>query len=193
MNYARAKLQMDAESGMEGANRRKLYGLSNPSFVKDVAPGIVVLFVAILFSLSFGRSQAALEPVFVKTALRFLRIALVLSVPLSVLLPLYRVIIDRGRSVLLRVEPSALDIQPLKHWLFRPFQGIGIAFLFRTKLLTMVQFVGGPASLFRHGGGFDARQFFLTSAVAVSASSSFLPCGPWTTWAYGMPIEGTRS
>jgi hypothetical protein len=28
-----------------------------------------------------------------------------------------------------------LDINPVKHWIFRPFQGIGIGLLFETKLL----------------------------------------------------------
>ena len=105
-----------------------------------------------------------------RATLRFFRITLVLCVPLSVLLPLYRFIVDRNREVLLRVGHAELAVQPLRHWLFRPFQGIGIAFLFRTKLLTMLQFIGGPVSLLRHGGGPDARRFVLTSVVTVSAS-----------------------
>lgn len=145
---------------------------------RDVAPGIAALAGAILFSLFFGRSQNTLEPAIVKGLLRFLRITLVLCIPFCVLLPVYGSIIEWKRKVLIRVEGTELSVRPLKHWLFRSFQGIGIAFLLRTKLLSALQLVGGPASLLRHGGDFDGRRLFLTSAVI--ASASFLLSIVWT-------------
>jgi hypothetical protein len=36
-----------------------------------------------------------------------------------------------------------LHINPIKHWIFRPFQGIGIGLLFETKLLTALQVITG--------------------------------------------------
>ena len=43
-------------------------------------------------------------------------------------------------------HPREITIHPLKHWLFRPFQGIGIGFLFATKLLALIQTITGPAT-----------------------------------------------
>ena len=64
-----------------------------------------------------------------------------------------------------------MTIHPVKHWLFRPFQGIGIAFLFRTKLLGMLQLIAGPSVptslVISRGGGFGTNRFLLTSAITV--------------------------
>jgi hypothetical protein len=39
-----------------------------------------------------------------------------------------------------------LHINPVKHWIFRPFQGIGIELLFETKLLTVLQVITGATT-----------------------------------------------
>ncbi len=48
----------------------------------------------------------------------------------------------RGR--LLQTERiQEMRIHPLKHWVFRPFEGIGIGLLFETKLLAALQIITG--------------------------------------------------
>jgi hypothetical protein len=150
-----------------------MHAPASPGLVRDIAPGITALCAAIAFSLFFGRSQNTWEPAIVGGMLRFFRFTLVLCIPLCILFPVYSLIIDWKRRALLRVKQDEFAIQPLKHWLFRPFQGIGIAFLFRTKLLAMLQLIGGPAvpaSLLFQGGLLDLRRSLLTSAVIAFAS-----------------------
>jgi hypothetical protein len=150
-----------------------MYVPASPGPVRDIAPCLTALCAAIVLSLFFGRFQNTWEPAIVRGMLRFFRITLVLCIPLCILFPVYSFIIDWKRRALLRVEQDELAIRPLKHWLFRPFQGIGIAFLFRTKLLAMLQLIGvpaAPASLLFHGGVLDLRRFLLMSAVIAFVS-----------------------
>jgi hypothetical protein len=66
---------------------------------------------------------------------------------------------------------QGFTVHPLKHWLFRPFQGIGIGLLFSTKLLTVLQLIAGPTirpSLLIPEGQFElARLFMLTAVMAL--------------------------
>jgi len=157
-----------AERHIPGRMPRTLW---NSRFARDVAPALAALFVAVIFLLFFGRSESGWGQTTLGAILRFLRNALILCIPLSFLLPVYRFIVEMKKKVLVRVGQTELTVKPLKHWLLRPFQGIGIAFLFRTKLLTMLQLVGGPVSLLRHGGGdLDVRRLALTSAIIVCVS-----------------------
>jgi hypothetical protein len=145
---------------------------SVPPWVKDAGPSIAILCLAIIASLFFGHSKAQSGQIMARTFFRFFRIALVLCIPLGVLFPVYRRIIGWKKDVFLRVRQNReLTLHPAKHWLFRPFQGIGIAFLFRSKLLAMLQLVAGPsvpASLvIDHGDGFGMNRFLVTSAISV--------------------------
>jgi hypothetical protein len=150
--------------------RRMPYTLWNGRLARDVAPAIAALFVAVIFLLFFGRSGSGWGQTTLGAIFRFFRNALILCIPLSVLLPLYCFIVEMKKKVLVRVEQAELTVKPLKHWLLRPFQGIGIAFLFRTKLVTMLQLMGGPVLLLRHGGDLDVRRLLLTSAIIVCVS-----------------------
>ena len=119
---------------------------SFPGWVKNIGPSIVVICLGIIVSFFLGHSGAQGGQVIVKILLRFLKIAAVLCIPLGVLFPVYRRIIGWKKNVFIRVQPEReLSIDPVKHWLFRPFQGIGIAFLFRSKLLAMLQIIAGPS------------------------------------------------
>jgi len=152
-----------------------------------MAPGIAALCAVIVFSLFFGPSENSGVAAIVKGMFRFFRITLVLCIPLSALFSVYSLIIDWKKKALLRVKQNEPAVQPLKHWLFRPFQGIGIAFLFRTKLLAMLQLVGGtagPASLLMHGGGLGVGRSLLMSAVI--AFASLLLSTLWTLDDMGM-------
>lgn len=185
------KFQRDAAEGYR--NRWSTYVPASPGPVRDIAPCITALGAAIVFSLCFGRFQNTWELAIVRGLLRFFRITLVLCIPLCILFPVYSFIIDWKRRALLRVEQEQLAIRPLKHWLFRPFQGIGIAFLFRTKLLVTLQLVGGPAfppSLLIQGGIPDVRRSLLMSAVI--AFASLLVSTLWTLDDMGIRYANRR-
>ncbi len=65
--------------------------------------------------------------------------------PLYVLSPIYKFILERGTKALLQLDqPNAMMIDPLKYWLFLPFQEIGIGFLFAARLLATIQAITGP-------------------------------------------------
>ena len=58
--------------------------------------------------------------------------------------PIYSFVVDKIRGKLLQTEKiQELHINPIKHWIFRPFQGIGIGLLFETKLLAALQVMTG--------------------------------------------------
>ncbi len=171
MREVSIKLQKDdaLEAGAH-STLRNAFALSGAGLTRDVAPAVAVLAIAVIFSLFFGRHEVAWAPAIMKAVFRFFRITLVLCLPLSVLLPVYRLIINRNRKAFLHVGQTDLAVRPLTHWLFRPFQGIGIAFLFRAKLFAMLQLVGGPASLLKQGGGPGVGRFLLTSVIIACAS-----------------------
>ncbi len=142
---------------------------------KDMAPALTVLLVAFMFSFMYGDSalltswQAAC-----KAPLRFFRFALVLSLPLYALPGVYRFIIQKKASSLLQIEEEGeLSILPAKHWIFRPFQGIGIGLLFGTKLLTILQLIAGPTvgtSLLIPEGHFQFARLLTITLITVFVS-----------------------
>src|SRR4030043_1764590 len=108
---------------------------------KEISPALTVLFFSILFSYFFE----SLTPIKgwevpLRAFIRFIRFALLLCLPLYVLLPIYRFVVARMREKLLQTEKRPEPcIHPIKHWIFRPLQGIGIGLLFETKLLAALQ------------------------------------------------------
>jgi hypothetical protein len=142
---------------------------------KDMAPALAVLLPTILLSATQNRSSsftgwlASCQAPF-----RFLRFASLLCVSLFVLPGIYRFVTRRKSVILLQVEPNgSFDIEPLKHWVFRPFQGIGIGLLFGTKLLGILQLVAGPAvgsSLLIPEGHFQFGRLLLITLITVFVS-----------------------
>jgi hypothetical protein len=66
-----------------------------------------------------------------------------------------------------------LEIRPIKHWLFRPFQGIGIGLLFATKLLGVLQIVTGStptASIFLPQGQFQLGRLLVVTGITILVS-----------------------
>ncbi|MBI5605558.1 MAG: hypothetical protein HY879_19680, partial [Deltaproteobacteria bacterium] len=106
--------------------------------------------------------------------LRFFRYALFLCFPLYLLRPIYKFIIEKGKNALIQIErPEAITIYPLKHWLFRPFQGIGIGFLFATKLLALIEVITGPStssSLPVISGHYQLGRMLLVTAITITIS-----------------------
>ena len=114
-------------------------------FLKEISPGLAVLFFAIFFS-HFLDSSPLIKgwEVIYRALFRFFRFALLLCLPLYVLSPIYSFVVGKIRGKLLQTEKKqGLHINPIKHWIFRPFQGIGIGLLFETKLLAALQVMTG--------------------------------------------------
>jgi len=136
-----------------------------------MAPALAVLFVTAIFSFVQGDSSLLAG---CKAPLRFFRFAFILCAPLYALPRIYRFIVRKKSSVLLRIEHAgAMTIIPVKHWISRPFQGIGIGLLFGTKLLTILQLATGPtvgSSLLIPEGHFEFTRLLIITAITVFVS-----------------------
>jgi hypothetical protein len=136
---------------------------------------VAVLFATVLFSFFYG--DVAPSPGWqnaYKAPLRFLRFAFLLCVPLLALPRIYRFFTRRKSAILLQVEQKRkLKIEPIRHWVFRPFQGIGIGLLFGTKLLGILQLVAGSSvgsSLLIPEGHFQLGRLLLITLITVFVS-----------------------
>jgi hypothetical protein len=153
--------------------------LSNVSRIhhclKDMAPALAVLLATVIFSFLYGDSAppASWQTAY-KAPLRFLRFASLLCIPLLALPRIYRFITHKRSAALVLVEwDGPLKVGWVKHWLFRPFQGIGIGLVFGTKLITILQLVAGPTvgrSLLIPEGHFQVGRLLLITLIAVLVS-----------------------
>jgi len=143
-------------------------------WTKDMAPALLVLLLSAIFSifivnLTFAKGWLGIY----NLCSRFLRFTLFLCLPLYLCQHIYNFIVSRMRGRLLQVEVKGVgDINHIKHWVFRPFQGIGIELLFGTKLLAILQVVIGPeaASSLLPQGFFKLERFLVTTAITISIS-----------------------
>jgi hypothetical protein len=97
-------------------------------------------------------------------------------------------LLNRGNRQLIQMqEDRDIPVRALKNWVIRPLQGIGLAMLIATKLLSLLQFYMG-SSITVHTilppGQFNPGRFFTAMAIAVIVSLllSFL----WTLDALGV-------
>ena len=109
--------------------------------------------------------------------LRFIRITLLLCLPFYLLLRIcggLGWIARKGNRMLIQLKRSEeLEIRPLKHWLLRPFQGIGIGLFFALKLLTVLQIVTGQkatASLMLPADQFQLGRLLATTGITILVS-----------------------
>ena len=118
-------------------------------WAKEMLPVFLVFSFSLVFSLYLSdHSASATWKVVYRVFLRFFRYSLFLCLPLYLLRPIYRFILEKGKRGLIQLGyPREITIHPLKHWLFRPFQGIGIGFLFATKLLALIETITGPLAM----------------------------------------------
>ena len=95
---------------------------------KEMLPVFLVFSFSVIFSIYLSdHSTSESWKVVYRNFLRFFRYTLFLCLPLYLLRPIYRFILEKGKGALIQLgHPSGITIHPLKHWLFRPFQGIGI-------------------------------------------------------------------
>jgi len=144
------------------------------SWTKDLAPALFILLFSVPLSLfvvdlTFAKGWLGIYRLFS----RFFRFTLFLCLPLSLLPYLYNFLVSRMRGRLIQVEVKSIaSITRRKHWVFRPFQGIGIALLFGTKLLTILQVVMGPesASSLLPQGLFQLERFLATAVITILIS-----------------------
>jgi len=154
--------------------------------IREMGPALILLLATLIIStfiteFTFNFGLAALW----KTLLRFLRLSLLLTLPL-LLLPglctLLGAIFNRKTRYLIQLqEDRDPAIHPLKNWVIRPFQGIGLAMLLATKLLTLLEFYTGSkitVATILPQGAFNIRRFF--SLIAIGVVVSLLLSCLWT-------------
>jgi hypothetical protein len=142
---------------------------------KEISPALAVLFFTVFFSYFLDNLTSVKGWEIIYRALfRFFRFTLLLCLPLYILLPIYSFVVDKIRGRLLQTEKTQeLHMNPMKHWIFRPFQGIGIGLLFETKLLAGLQIITGvtakPFLLFPRGQ-FQPGRLLVISGITVAIS-----------------------
>jgi hypothetical protein len=160
---------------------RRVHLMSSKDFhrwSKEMGHAFLILISTITISMFLGEFTflKGWEAIYIGL-LRFFRLTLLLCLPLYLLLPIYTKLgsaVRKKKGRLLQMEEKqALEFRPMKHWLFRPFQGIGIALLFASKLLGVLQIVTGSiakVSLFVPQNHFQPERFFVATGVTVFIS-----------------------
>ena len=146
--------------------------------IGEMGPALAILLATLIistfiteFTFTFGLNAVW------KTLFRFLRLSLVLTLPLFLLPGICARIqgfFNRGNRQLVRVqEDRDTAIHPLKNWIIRPFQGIGLGMLLATKLLTILQLYSGTAvtvETILPPGQFNMGRFLTATAIAIIVS-----------------------
>jgi len=145
---------------------------------KEIGHAVAILILTIALSVFLGDftflkgSEALYKGLF-----RFFRITLLLCLPLYLLFPIFEGlgwIVQRGKGAFLQmVEKQDLEIHPIKHWVLRPVQGIGIGLLFGTKLLSFLEVMTGEAataSLMIPTGQFQVGRFLIVTGITIVIS-----------------------
>jgi hypothetical protein len=145
---------------------------------KEIGHAVAILILTISLSIflgdfAFHRGSEAIY----KGLFRFFRITLLLCLPLYLVFPIFeglgRVVQRKNEAFLQVKEKQDLEIHPVKHWLLRPFQGIGIGLLFGIKLLLVLQVITGSttsASLLIPKGQFQFGRFMVVTGITVLIS-----------------------
>ncbi len=112
-----------------------------------------------------------------KTLFRFLRLSALLTFPLFLLPKICSLLegfFNRGSRQLIQVEQERdFFIRPLKNWILRPLQGIGLSMLIAAKLLSFLEiYTGGKVTLdsVLPQGHFNPERFFGGTAIAILVS-----------------------
>ncbi len=143
--------------------------------LREISPALIILSLSVLFSYFFdGSASLTGGEVLVRALVRFTRFALPLCLPLYILPPIYRFVVSQMREKLLQTERrEEACVHAIKHWIFRPLQGIGIGLLFETKLLAALQILAGVAAqpvLFFSRGHFQLDRVLIVSGITVAIS-----------------------
>jgi hypothetical protein len=145
---------------------------------KEIGHAIAILILTISLSILLGEFTflKGSEAIY-KGLLRFFRVTILLCLPLYLLSPvigrLGKVVQRKNSAFLQMKEKQDLEIHPVKHWLLRPFQGIGIGLLFGMKLLSVLQVMTGAtatASLLIPTGQFQPGRFLIVTGITIVIS-----------------------
>jgi len=152
--------------------------ISITAIIKAVSPALIVLIFTFIISVFFT------EFTFVSGAkaawliiLRFFRLLLVLLLPLLCLpwvFTLTSYFFQKGSMELVQLQQERNQkITPLKNWLLRPLQGIGVSMLIAAKLIFLLGIYSGggvDASVVMPPSSFSPWRFFATTAMAFTVS-----------------------
>ena len=146
--------------------------------VIEAWPALAILFLTLVISVFFTEFTftVGMESIW-KILLRFLRFSFILVVPIP-LLPhvcgLMQGLLNRRNLRLIQIrEERHHNRIPWQIWFIRPFQGIGLAMLIATKLITLVQISTSSAinsSVVLPPAQFQLGRFLSATAVAVTTS-----------------------
>jgi len=145
---------------------------------KEAVPAFLILILSIAFSVLAGEFAflRGWESLY-RGLLRFFRMSLFLCLPLILLPSIFRnlgSLISRRKKIFIQIKRrQKLEIRPIKHWLSRPFQGIGIGLLFATKLLGVLQIVSGStatASIILPQGKFQLGRLLVVTGITILVS-----------------------
>lgn len=146
--------------------------------IKELGPALAILLSALVistfiteFTFTFGFNAIW------KTFFRFLRLSALLCLPILFLPRICSFmagILNRRTRQLLQVqEERDIAIRPLKSWILRPLQGIGLSMLIATKLLTVLQIYTQSritVDTVLPPGQFNPGRFFTATAIAILVS-----------------------
>jgi len=145
---------------------------------REIGHAVAILILTISFSILLGEFAflKGTEAIY-KGLFRFFRLTLLLCLPLyllsSILGMLGRVVWKKNEVLIQIKDRQELGIRPLKHWLLRPFQGIGIGLLFGTKILWVLQIATGSAAasaLLIPKGQFEVARFLIVTGITILIS-----------------------
>lgn len=145
---------------------------------KEIGHAVAVLILTISFSILLGEFTflKGTEAIY-KGLFRFLRLTLVLCLPVYLLPPMLgmlgTIVRKRNNAFLHIKENQALGIYPVKHWLLRPLQGIGVGLIFGTKILWVLQIATGSAAspaLLIPKGQFEIGRFLIVTGIIILIS-----------------------
>ena len=144
-------------------------------WTKEFRHAFVLLIIIIVISILLGQFAfvRGWEAIY-KGLFRFFRIAFFLCASLLLLFPIFGnlgSIMQRKKEIFVQITgKQQLEIRPIKHWLFRPFQGIGIGLLFATKLLGVLQIITGSNTktpLFLPRSQFQPGRFLIATGITI--------------------------
>jgi len=145
---------------------------------KEIGPAFLILVLSMAFSIFSGEFAflKGWESVY-RGFLRFFRTAFFLCLPLYLLPTIFGnlgSLIRRRKKIFIQIKrKQKLQIHPIKHWLFRPFQGIGIGLLFATRLLGIFQIVTGSTakgSILLPQGQFQPGRLLIVTGITILVS-----------------------
>lgn len=146
--------------------------------LKEMGPALGILLATLIIStflteFTFNFGLKALW----KTLFRFVRLSLLLTLPMFLLPGICSIvegILNRGKQHLIHAQEE-LDtaVHPVKNWIFRPLQGIGLSMLLATKLLTVLEIYKGSkvtVDVLLPQGAFAPGHFLGSLAIGVVVS-----------------------